>query len=88
MVVFDPLGRKVARYSSAGPTLAYNPEASQFVGGLKTAATSVWEKRVKLLCCCVEQDDQARMAFSSTAELFSTYFSVSCGSAACRSPCF
>ncbi|KAK1343593.1 hypothetical protein QTO34_016373 [Cnephaeus nilssonii] len=44
-------------------------------GGLKTAATSVWEKRVKLLCCCVEQDDQARMAFSSTAELFSTYFS-------------
>ncbi|XP_036167949.1 diacylglycerol lipase-beta isoform X1 [Myotis myotis] len=75
MVVFDPLGGKVARYSSAGPSLAFNPEASQFVGGLKTAATSVWEKRMKLLCCCVERDDQAHMAFSSTAELFSTYFS-------------
>lgn len=77
VVVFDPLGGKVVRYSSAGPTLAFNPEASQFVGGLKTAATSVWEKRMKLLCCCVERDDQAHMAFSSTAELFSTYFSVS-----------
>ncbi|XP_036279598.1 diacylglycerol lipase-beta isoform X1 [Pipistrellus kuhlii] len=72
-IVFDPLGRKVAPYSSAGPT--YDPEASQFLSGLRTAATSVWEKRMRLLCCCVERDDQARMAFSSTAELFSTYFS-------------
>ncbi|XP_015420605.1 PREDICTED: sn1-specific diacylglycerol lipase beta isoform X2 [Myotis davidii] len=75
VVVFDPLGGKAVRYSSAGPSLAFNPEASQFVGGLRTAATSVWEKRMKLLCCCVERDDQAHMAFSSTAELFSTYFS-------------
>lgn len=81
MVVFDPLGGKVARFSSAGPTVVFNPEASQLIGGLRTAATSVWEKRVKLLCCCVEHDDQSRMAFSSTAELFSTYFSVSCGRA-------
>lgn len=77
MVVFDPLGRKVARFSPAGTSLVFNPEASQLVRGLQTAATSVWEKRVKLLCCCVAHDDQARVAFSSTADLFSTYFSVS-----------
>ncbi|XP_036096763.1 diacylglycerol lipase-beta isoform X1 [Molossus molossus] len=75
IIVFDPLGGKAARYSSAGPSLLDNPESSQFFSGLRTAATSVWETRIKLLCCCVEQDDRARVAFSSTAELFSTYFS-------------
>lgn len=87
IIVFDPLGGKVARYSSAGPGLLGNPESSQFFSGLKTAATSVWETRIKFLCCCIGQDDHTRVAFSSTAELFSTYFSVS-GRGLLASPSF
>ncbi|XP_058567069.1 diacylglycerol lipase-beta isoform X2 [Neofelis nebulosa] len=75
IVVFDPLGGKMAPYSSAGPNHLDSHESSQLLNGLKTAATSVWETRIKLLCCCVGKDDHTRVAFSSTAELFSTYFS-------------
>ncbi|XP_016069105.1 PREDICTED: sn1-specific diacylglycerol lipase beta, partial [Miniopterus natalensis] len=75
IIVFDPLGGKVAWYSSAGPSLLDSPESSQILSGLKTAARSVWETRIKLLCCCVGKDDHTQMAFMSTAELFSTYFS-------------
>ncbi|XP_066129481.1 diacylglycerol lipase-beta [Saccopteryx bilineata] len=75
VIVFDPLGGKMAPYSSTGPSPLDNHESSQFLSGLRTAATSVWETRIKLLCCCVGKDDHTRVAFSSTAELFSTYFS-------------
>ncbi|XP_029802709.1 sn1-specific diacylglycerol lipase beta isoform X2 [Suricata suricatta] len=75
IIVFDPLGGKMTPYSSAGPSHLDSPESNQLLNGLKTAATSVWETRVKLLCCCVGKDDHTRVAFSSTAELFSTYFS-------------
>nr|XP_003470084.1 sn1-specific diacylglycerol lipase beta [Cavia porcellus] len=75
IIVFDPLGGKTVPYSSAGPGHLDSHESSQLLNGLKTAATSVWETRIKLLCCCVGKDDHTRNAFSSTAELFSTYFS-------------
>uniref|UniRef100_A0A8C3WCE1 Diacylglycerol lipase-beta n=1 Tax=Catagonus wagneri TaxID=51154 RepID=A0A8C3WCE1_9CETA len=75
VVVFDPLGGKMAPYSPAGPSHLDSPESSQLLNGLRTAATSVWETRIKFLCCCVGKDDHTRVAFSSTAELFSTYFS-------------
>lgn len=75
IIVFDPLGGKMAPYTSAGPGHLDSHESSQLLNGLKTAATSVWETRIKLLCCCVGKDDHTRIAFSSTAELFSTYFS-------------
>ncbi|KAI5945498.1 diacylglycerol lipase-beta isoform X1 [Manis javanica] len=75
IIVFDPLGGKMAPYSSAGPSHLDSHESSQFLNGLKTAATSVWETRIKVLCCCIGRDDHTRVAFSSTAELFSTYFS-------------
>ncbi|KAM9583726.1 diacylglycerol lipase-beta isoform 1-T1 [Trichechus inunguis] len=75
IIVFDPLGGKMAPYSSAGPSHLDSHDSSQLFNGLKTAATSVWETRVKLLCCCIGEDDHTRVAFSSTAELFSTYFS-------------
>jgi hypothetical protein len=67
----------MAPYSSASPGHLDSNDSSQFLNGLKTAATSVWETRMKFLCCCVGNDDHTRVAFSSTAELFSTYFSVS-----------
>ncbi|XP_062946835.1 diacylglycerol lipase-beta isoform X1 [Cynocephalus volans] len=75
IIVFDPLGGKMSPYSSAGPSHLDSHESSQLFNGLKTAATSVWETRIKFLCCCIGQDDHTRVAFSSTAELFSTYFS-------------
>ncbi|CAK7304664.1 Diacylglycerol lipase-beta [Vulpes lagopus] len=75
IIVFDPLGGKMAPYPSAGPNHLDSHESSQLFSGLKTAATSVWETRIKFLCCCVGNDDHTRVAFSSTAELFSTYFS-------------
>nr|XP_045000297.1 diacylglycerol lipase-beta isoform X2 [Jaculus jaculus] len=75
VVVFDPLGGKMAPPSSIGPGHLDSNESSQLFNGLKTAATSVWETRVKFLCCCIRNDDHTRVAFSSTAELFSTYFS-------------
>lgn len=77
IIVFDPLGGKMAPYSSAGPGHLESHESSQLLTGIRTAATSVWETRIKLLCCCVGKDDQTRVAFSSTAELLSSYFSVS-----------
>ncbi|XP_004440971.1 PREDICTED: sn1-specific diacylglycerol lipase beta [Ceratotherium simum simum] len=75
IVVFDPLGGKIAPYSSAGPSRLDSHESSQLLNGLKTAAASVWEARIKFLCCCIGKDDRTRVAFSSTAELFSTCFS-------------
>ncbi|XP_004691708.1 PREDICTED: sn1-specific diacylglycerol lipase beta [Condylura cristata] len=75
IIVFDPLGGKMAPYSAAGSTHLESHESSQLFTGLRTAATSVWETRIKLLCCCIGKDDHTRVAFSSTAELFSTYFS-------------
>ncbi|XP_049760285.1 diacylglycerol lipase-beta [Elephas maximus indicus] len=75
IIVFDPLGGKMAPYSSAGPSRLDSHDSSQLFNGLKTAATSLWETRIKFLCCCIGEDDHTRVAFSSTAELFSTYFS-------------
>ncbi|KAB0396157.1 hypothetical protein E2I00_013070, partial [Balaenoptera physalus] len=75
VIVFDPLGGKMAPYPPAGPHHLDSHESSQLLNGLKTAATSVWETRIKFLCCCIGKDDRTRVAFSSTAELFSTYFS-------------
>ncbi|XP_042636969.1 diacylglycerol lipase-beta [Orycteropus afer afer] len=75
IIVFDPLGGRTAPYSPAGPGHLDTRESSQLLHGLRTAATSVWETRIKLLCCCVGDDDHTRVAFSSTAELFSAYFS-------------
>ncbi|KAM4820727.1 diacylglycerol lipase-beta [Thomomys bottae] len=75
VIVFDPLGGNMAPYRMAGSDHLDSNDSSQFFKGLKTAAKSVWETRIKFLCCCIGKDDHTRVAFSSTAELFSTYFS-------------
>lgn len=75
LIVFDPLGGKMAPHAAVGPSLPGSQESGPFLPGLRTAATSVWERRVRLLCCCVGRDDRTRVAFSSTAELLSTCFS-------------
>ncbi|KAM5152092.1 diacylglycerol lipase-beta [Mantella aurantiaca] len=75
-IVFDPLGRKKALYYVGRED--HNLESSQsqqLMYNVKKTATRVWETRFRLLCCCIGSDNDNRVAFSSIAELFSTYFS-------------
>lgn len=77
VIVFDPLGGKKTFYLT--DSLNRNLESSQsgqLLYNVKNTATRVWEKRIRLLCCCIVQDDDHRVAFTSIAELFRTYFSV------------
>lgn len=73
--VFDPLGGKMAPYPPCIPEHLDSNNSNHLLTGLRTAAKSVWETRVQCCCCCIGQDDNTRVAFSSTADLFSTYFS-------------
>ncbi|NXF95914.1 DGLB lipase, partial [Eubucco bourcierii] len=76
VIVFDPLGGKKTFYLTDG--VSRNLESSQsgqLLYNVKSTATRVWEKRIRLLCCCIVQDDDHRVAFTSIAELFRTYFS-------------
>ncbi|NXR11470.1 DGLB lipase, partial [Semnornis frantzii] len=76
VIVFDPLGGKKTFYLTDG--VGRNLESSQsgqLLYNVKSTATRVWEKRIRLLCCCIVQDDDHRVAFTSIAELFRTYFS-------------
>ncbi|XP_062490123.1 diacylglycerol lipase-beta isoform X3 [Pezoporus occidentalis] len=76
VIVFDPLGGKKTFYLTN--SVSRNLESSQsgqLLYNVKNTATRVWEKRIRLLCCCIVQDDDHRVAFTSIAELFRTYFS-------------
>ncbi|NXX37840.1 DGLB lipase, partial [Tricholaema leucomelas] len=76
VIVFDPLGGKKTFYLTDG--VSRNLESSQsgqLLYNVKSTATRVWEKRIRLLCCCIVQDDDHRVAFTSIAELFRSYFS-------------
>ncbi|NXC27313.1 DGLB lipase, partial [Campylorhamphus procurvoides] len=76
VIVFDPLGGKKTFYLTEG--VSRNLESSQsgqLLYNVKSTATRVWEQRIRLLCCCIVQDDDHRVAFTSIAELFRTYFS-------------
>ncbi|XP_015498367.1 sn1-specific diacylglycerol lipase beta isoform X1 [Parus major] len=76
VIVFDPLGGKKTFYLPDG--VSRNLESSQsgqLLYNVKSSATRVWEKRIRLLCCCIVQDDDHRVAFTSIAELFRNYFS-------------
>uniref|UniRef100_A0A672TU22 Diacylglycerol lipase-beta n=1 Tax=Strigops habroptila TaxID=2489341 RepID=A0A672TU22_STRHB len=76
VIVFDPLGGKKTFYLTN--SVSRNLESSQsgqLLYNVKNTATRVWEKRIRLLCCCIVQDDDHRVAFTSIAELFRAYFS-------------
>ncbi|XP_063790533.1 diacylglycerol lipase-beta isoform X1 [Pseudophryne corroboree] len=76
VIVFDPMGHKKALYYVGSED--HNMESSQsqqVLYNIKKTATRVWETRFRLLCCCIGNDNDNRVAFSSIAELFSTYFS-------------
>uniref|UniRef100_A0A4W6FAP3 Diacylglycerol lipase-beta n=1 Tax=Lates calcarifer TaxID=8187 RepID=A0A4W6FAP3_LATCA len=65
--VFDPLGNPLRDLQSS--------EGSQFFSTARSMAVKVWENRLRLLCCCLPQDESHRAAFSSIAQLFSRFFS-------------
>ncbi|XP_066496611.1 diacylglycerol lipase-beta isoform X2 [Tiliqua scincoides] len=75
-IVFDPLGGKKTLYISSNTVRNLeSSQSGQLFYNVKKTATRVWEKRIRLLCCCIVQDDDHRVAFTSIAELFRTYFS-------------
>ena len=51
-------------------------EGTQFFTTARSVAVKVWESRLRLLCCCLPQDESHRAAFSSIAQLVSGFFSV------------
>ncbi|XP_037546619.1 diacylglycerol lipase-beta [Nematolebias whitei] len=48
---------------------------SQFLSTARSLAANVWECRLRLLCCCLPQDESHQAAFSSISQLFSDFFS-------------
>ncbi|CAN2391206.1 neuroblast proliferation [Pristimantis euphronides] len=75
VIVFDPLGRKKALYYVRDEE--HNLESSQseqLLYNFKKTATRVWETRIRLLCCCIGNDNDNRVAFSGIAELLTSYF--------------
>ncbi|XP_039216696.1 diacylglycerol lipase-beta [Crotalus tigris] len=74
-IFFDPLGRKSVYLADYASRNLESSQSEQLFFNLKKRATRVWEKRIRLLCCCIMQNDDHRVAFTSIAELFSSYFS-------------
>lgn len=76
--VFDPLGDprpQPAAMEPLGVRDMESNEGTQFFSTARSLAVKVWESRLRLLCCCLPQDESHRAAFSSIAQLFSRFFS-------------
>lgn len=76
--VFDPLGNPRPQPGAMEPLGVRDMESnegSQFLSTARSLAVKVWECRLRLLCCCLPQDESYRAAFSSIAQLFSGFFS-------------
>uniref|UniRef100_A0A8C9TL82 Diacylglycerol lipase-beta n=1 Tax=Scleropages formosus TaxID=113540 RepID=A0A8C9TL82_SCLFO len=77
LIVFDPLGSPEPRpevYDPGTRNLESNG-SSQLLYTARSLAVRAWESRLRLLCCCLPQDDSHRAAFSNIAQLFSSFFS-------------
>ncbi|MCI4384115.1 hypothetical protein PGIGA_G00034880 [Pangasianodon gigas] len=78
LIVFDPLGslrRPLGTTEHSGLRNLESNESSQLFYRARSLAVRVWESRLRLLCCCLPQDDNHRAAFSSISQLFSDFFS-------------
>lgn len=76
--VFDPLGNPRPQPPAMEPLGVRDMESSegtQFLSTARSLAVKVWENRLRLLCCCLPQDESYRAAFSSIAQLFGSFFS-------------
>ena len=77
--VFDPLGNPRPQPPAMEPLGVRDMESTegtQFFSTARSLAVKVWESRLRLLCCCLPQDESHRAAFSSISQLFSGFFSV------------
>ncbi|KAG7236406.1 hypothetical protein INR49_000977 [Caranx melampygus] len=72
--VFDPLGNPRPQPAAMEP-LGVREEGTQLFSTARSVAVKVWESRLRLLCCCLPQDESHRAAFSSIAQLVSGFFS-------------
>lgn len=78
LFVFDPLGSP-----RSGPVIVEplglrgleSSEGSQLLSTARSLAVRVWESRLRLMCCCLPQDESHRAAFSSIAQLVGGFFS-------------
>ncbi|KAJ8283944.1 hypothetical protein COCON_G00027940 [Conger conger] len=77
LIVFDPLGslRRSAAVYEPGSRDLESSDSTQLLSTARSLAERVWESRLRLLCCCLPQDDSNRAAFSSIAQLVSGFFS-------------
>ncbi|XP_005923854.1 diacylglycerol lipase-beta isoform X1 [Haplochromis burtoni] len=76
--VFDPLGNPRPQPPAMEPLGVrdmQSSEGTQFLSTARSLAVKVWESRLRLLCCCLPQDESSRAAFSSISQLFSSFFS-------------
>ncbi|XP_035998423.1 diacylglycerol lipase-beta [Fundulus heteroclitus] len=76
--VFDPMGSPRPQPGPVEPLGVRDMESgggTQFLSTARSLATRVWECRLRLLCCCLPQDESHRAAFSSISQLFSDFFS-------------
>ncbi|XP_059387653.1 diacylglycerol lipase-beta [Carassius carassius] len=73
LVVLDPLGSRRPD-ALLGVRDLESSESSQLFYTAHTMASRVWESRLRLLCCCLPQDNNHRAAFSSIAQLVSGFF--------------
>ncbi|XP_026133188.1 sn1-specific diacylglycerol lipase beta [Carassius auratus] len=73
LVVLDPLGSRRPD-APLGVRDLESSESSQLFYTAHTMASRVWESRLRLLCCCLPQDNNHRAAFSSIAQLVSGFF--------------
>ncbi|XP_077407579.1 diacylglycerol lipase-beta isoform X2 [Vanacampus margaritifer] len=76
--VFDPLGNPRPSAAAMEPLGVRHLESSggtQFLSTARSLAVKVWESRLRLLCCCLPQDESNRAAFSSISQLVSGFFS-------------
>lgn len=74
IIVFDFLGGKMVLYFFVGFSYLDSYDLSQLFNGFKMVVISVWEIRIKFLCCCIGKDDYIWVVFLSMVEFFLIYF--------------
>ncbi|XP_008313273.1 sn1-specific diacylglycerol lipase beta [Cynoglossus semilaevis] len=78
LVVFYPLGNPQSQPAPVEPLGVRNlqsTEQTQFFSTARSLAVDVWECRLRIMCCCLPQDESNRAVFSNIAKLLNRFFS-------------
>ncbi|XP_033734525.1 sn1-specific diacylglycerol lipase beta-like isoform X2 [Pecten maximus] len=73
-IVFDPLGGLRAKRSQGHIGVLESSSQQQVLTTAHHTAMKTWERRCKILCCCVSCDDQSHDAFTEIAKLLTDFF--------------